>query len=139
MSYINYVVYNPDGSIVKTGSCFDTDIDGQKEGSEKVIDTPINVDDSTHYVDTSASPHVITQKQDPGVSQDKTSIAADGVEEVAFTNIPTDAKTVLRDSLGKQEITHDGSLEITTEVIGKHVLEVSGIPYLTTEYEFEAT
>lgn len=75
----------------------------------------------------------------PTISQDKISISADGLEEITFTGIPSDADVRVAWPNGDTDsVQHDGTLEISTELIGTHTLAVRGLKYIEQIFTFEA-
>lgn len=113
---MTFVVYDSNtGQIASVGDCppeFEDDQQGWKP--EHAVLTGQTVEPgahSTHYVDVTQNPPVVTAKQANPITADKTQVTADGVDAVTFSNVPVG--TIAR---GEQDIiVNDGFLEMTCD------------------------
>ena len=107
-----YVLYDATGNILRVGTCAPDDIQYQAGPGETVLITnETDIKDTTHYHDGNG----IVSRGDSGITVDKISIEANGVEVATFSSIPVG-------TMVGGVIVNDGVLEYTTNSLGMNRL-----------------
>lgn len=94
-----------------------------------------NGDWRTHYVDISASPPVVREKQPQQTQQDKVELHADGVELLTLSALPVPCIATIG---GERYNVDDGVLEWGTLRRGDYHITVEAVPFLAWESEVRA-
>ena len=132
---ITWVDYDATGKILLHSTCGVSDFDIQQPVAEmgsvgmKVVDFP-SEEVGKYYIDTSTLE--ILDRPSMGITIDKTSISADGVDKAVISGVPDGA------SLG--EAVADGTdIEFITDQAGLHEIYISLFPYQDEKVEIHAT
>lgn len=88
------------------------------------------------YVDTSLTPHTLKEKTEFTFNISKTTLLADGVDEVVISNIPNGTFVTWPD--GQVDEVTDGVVEFSTTQPDTYVLKFEHPHYLKKEVSLEA-
>jgi len=89
-----------------------------------------------YYVDVSIQPHAVIEKIPHPLTVDKTTLTADGVDEVVISNI-TNPSTIIWPDGQEDEIT-DGEARFSVDLEGNYTLKIISFTQLTEEIQLEA-
>lgn len=132
---VQYTVFDTStGEILRTGECM-TVAQAQLQGSTPGTSVLTVGSDPTSQVvqDPGGFPGIVNKPPSP-MSADKTSIHADGVEQLTISSVPIGsvARFTVPDNQGfaavPDQTVNDGSLAVTTTVIGTYVIRVQAFP-----------
>lgn len=128
-----YAIYElPSGRILKVGSSSNERNADAHGGLYTMVPAGFAFDDETHYTLQFAFGPEIVPRPESGISIDKTTILADGVDLSTLTGIPAGSEVWVD---GKQIAVDDGVLEIGSDEPG--TMEVRVVPPFPAR-EFEA-
>lgn len=130
---IQYVVYDSEGRILKSGTCQSSDINLQADSTSYVIPVYSIVDDRKWYVDASIGE--LAERQAITATFNKTTVTADGIDEAVLSVLPIPC-TVYVD--GVPEVIDDGSAEFSFTDPGTYSIVVDEVAYLRQSWEIEA-
>jgi hypothetical protein len=88
----------------------------------------------THYVDINQSPPRVLAKTPITFSANKTVVTADGTDSINFTGLPVCTADFSR----QQVAVTDGTFSVDVDLPGSYKVIFSGVPYLTTFFDFTA-
>jgi len=126
----NYIVYNTQGEILRTGYCPDEMVDIQAQVGELVIEGIAN--DVTQYMLNDTT----TDKSVMSLSTDKITITANGIDASITTGLPNPSYIYIN-GIRQAIVIIDGVLEFTVNTPGIYKIRIESFPYL--DYEFEVT
>jgi hypothetical protein len=86
------------------------------------------------FVDLSGENPAVVNKTAATFTADKTTMTANGVDEITITNLPD----CLASYGGTTVEIIDGELVITADLVGSYFVKFSGVPYLDTLFYFTA-
>jgi hypothetical protein len=135
---INYFVYElATGEIKYDGICMPIVLDSQplEAGDELIVTTSGGVE--TSYVDIAAHPHQVKTKTAYPLTINKTTIVADGVDQIIITNLLNPTKVTWPD--GEETIETDGEASFSLDLAGEYTVTLEAIPYLTEVINVTAT
>lgn len=78
----------------------------------------------------------VTERQPFPFTVDKTTLTADGVDEVVVSGVPVDTSVTWPD--GQTDTVTDGEVRFSVDLAGTYTLSFSAIPYLDQEVTLEA-
>ena len=124
------------GEILKNVDMPEDFIPYQVGEGEAFLETQITIDDGIHYVDND----VVLEKVIQPILLNKTTINADGIDQLIFSNAPLGFIKI--DNLQTKE-TISGTIEDTdtfsTTIPGIYKIKIISFPYLDFEATIEAT
>lgn len=103
------------------------------KANQAVIATTVD-DPDVNFVDLSGTPSLIG-RQKLTLALDKSTINADGIDEAQLTGLPQPITLLINGA--EVEVT-DGSLEFSTEEVGRHEVCVCEASYLDESFEIYA-
>lgn len=127
-----YVVFGPEGKILRSGYCQDNAVHLQPGAGEGVVFGFAT--DSDSYVDT-FNYYTITSFPANHAQIDKITIVADSTDTATITGLPTPC-TITVDG-ASYEVT-DGVFEFTVDISGTYKIKAEAFPYLPKEWEITA-
>jgi hypothetical protein len=102
---------------------------------EAFLETQVTINDGIHYVDND----VVLEKVIQPILLNKTTINADGIEELIFSNVPL--ASIKIDNLQTKETlsgTIEGTDSFSTTIPGTYKIKIISFPYLDFEATIEA-
>ena len=126
---VMYVVRDTSGNILRTGHCQPGDLALQaKPGEVSEINTDSYRDDTHYHNGAGYSARGVLP-----VTADKTTLTADGVDKITFSNIPVGTRV---DGV----VINDGTLEFTTNSVGPDSINFIKTPeYKPFMFDVEGT
>lgn len=125
----NYILYNENGTICRTGNCSESDLHLQAGVGETVMEGLAN--DALQYVKGG----VVKMKQPLGAVWSSQQVLSDGIDEIVLDGLPIPC-TVSVD--GDPFLVEDGNFEFSTEDIGTYKVQVNHPEYILETWEIEA-
>lgn len=133
----NFIIYDSTGFIIRVGSCPETMVDLQKQGSEFVLAGEANL-----YNDYILN-GVVTARPTQSTSITGTTLLANGVATVTISGIlnPTVVNTIVPPGANANNtiVVTDGTLVFSTTYPGTYIFTLSKFPYLPITYSVVAS
>ena len=131
----DFIVYsNITGEILRQGRCQGVDILLQPSNTNESVIEASDSNDNIHKIDLNTL-EIIFKIPIP-VIINKTTISADGVDNIIISDLPNPTAVSIVDE-GSWEIT-DGVFEFTTETVGEYIIKLRSSLYLDVEYLINA-
>lgn len=132
-----YLIFATTGEILRSISCPEEMLNIQIQANETAMEGIAN--DSLQYIPDVNDP-IVTDKLANPTAIDKISVLADGIDQVALSDIPVNAEIAI---LGLEAGVHileaiGVSDTITFDTVGKYKLTITAFPYLNYEVEVDA-
>jgi hypothetical protein len=128
-----YIVFNTQGEITRTGVCQDHLLSQQAGPGEQSIEGVAR--DTLHYIDATYPP-TVHEKTEMQAVIDKTEILSDGADEATISNLPVPCTLFVN---GEKYQVEDGEFSLSTEIPGTYAIECRSVTTLAKTFSIEAT
>ncbi len=132
-----YVIYNPSGEIVlQTSGKYphENDIPENCQVLKISPDFQGFIDDTKYYMEEVEGTLELRAESD--IDIDKSIIQADGVDNVTFSSIPTDAEVFVNgQTVG---LCDDGVFEFSSDAVGSHTITIKKVEFLDYQVNINA-
>lgn len=120
MATTNFIIYDSDGAIRRSGACPASMLSLQMALDEFMLEGEAN--DVTQYVDVVT--HTVQNKAVMAPAFSKTTLLANGLDSIVISNLPVPC-TVALDST--EYAVPDGIFEFTVDVVGTYTIKINSI------------
>ena len=121
---MNFVIYNQDGQILRTGSCPQSMFALQMiDADDFILEGSAN--DVTQYIDMVT--HTVTDKPDITATLNKVELLADGEDSIIINDLPIPC-TVTLDAVDYEVL--DSSFEFTVDLPGEYQIAITALNHI---------
>lgn len=135
---LNYGIYDiTTGALVQIGKCLLFSFAGQlpSDPTKGLVRLPTYSWD--YWVDTSGATPAVVQKTNMPYTINKTTMVADGVDQISITGLPNPVTVTWPD--GIETVETDGSVAFALTLAGEYMVKLEAVPYLTEVINVTAT
>lgn len=127
---MRYTIYDAAGRILRSGF---KAVGAPGLGAGESM-TPERYDDAEWYFVAD----VVTARPDSPITLDKTTVEADGVDTVTFSNVPAGTQVRVMGPSQSVITVDDGTLSITFDDVGQYAVKFDSFPEKDTVFNVEA-
>lgn len=132
--------YNPNTGEVgmdwscSDGSVFELNTNPDREFWDDLLDR------KTQFIDVSTIPMTVKNRPEQVITQDKTTIAADGSDAIAISGLPDgDTKVTIYGPISTSWVENRGDITLTVNIPGEYRVRFEHFPYIEKQVTFNAT